>query len=121
AARARAARGAARLMLDENLLYDLSDSPFCLKARICLQLKAVPFRRVTVTVGRLRELRQLNPRRKVPVLVHGGNVVCDSTRIAHYLDAHYPEPSIVPTDAEARAYATLLEEWADEALYFLIG
>ena len=48
-------------MLDEILLYDHSDSPFCLKARICLRLKGVPFRRVTVTAGRRRELRRLNP------------------------------------------------------------
>ena len=108
-------------MLDEVLLYDLNDSPFCLKARICLQLKGVPFRRVTVTVGRLRELRRLNPLGKVPVLVHRGDVIADSTRIAHHLEAHYPEPVIIPGDAAARAYAALLEEWADEALSFLIG
>ncbi|TMA65642.1 MAG: hypothetical protein E6J69_12490, partial [Deltaproteobacteria bacterium] len=39
-------------MRDEHLLYDLSDSPFCMKARICLHLKGVPYRTVTVTVGR---------------------------------------------------------------------
>ena len=43
--------------LAEILLYDVNDSPFCLKARICLNVKGVPFRRVALTVGRLRELR----------------------------------------------------------------
>jgi glutathione S-transferase len=108
-------------VLDEVLLYDHSDSPFCLKARVCLQLKGVPFRRVTVTLGRARELRRLNPLGKVPVLVHGTDVVTDSSRIARYLEEHYPEPGIIPTDPAARAYATLLEEWADEALYFIVG
>jgi glutathione S-transferase len=106
---------------DEILLYDLNDSPFCLKARICLQLKSVPFRRVSLTVGLLRELRRLNPLGKVPVLVGGGDVVVDSSRIARYLEERHPEPPLIPTAPEARAYAALLEEWADEALYFIVG
>ena len=108
-------------MLDEILLYDLNDSPFCLKARICLQLKNVPFRRVTVTVGRLRELGRLNPLAQVPVLMHHGEVIADAGRIARFLERQYPEPAIIPADPAARAYAALLEEWADEALSFAIG
>jgi glutathione S-transferase len=108
-------------MIDEILLYDHSDSPFCLKARICLQVKGVPFRRVTVTLGRLRELWRLNPLRKVPVLVHGPDVVCDSSRIVRHLEERWPDPVLVPTGPEARAYAGLLEDWADEALYFLVS
>ena len=108
-------------MFDEILLYDAGDSPFCLKVRLCLQLKGVPFRRVTVTLGRVRELRRLNPLGKVPVLVQGPEILADSSRIARRLDARYPEPGLLPTDPAARAYAALLEEWADEALYFVIG
>ena len=106
---------------DEVLLYDLSDSPFCLKARICLQLKGVPFRRVTLTVGRRRELRRLNPLGKVPVLVQAGDTVIDSSRIARHLEARHPDPPLIPAAPEARAYAALLEEWADEALYSIVG
>lgn len=108
-------------MRDEALLYDLSDSPFCLKARMCLQLKGVPFRRVTLTIGRLRELRRLNPLGKVPVLVEGTEVVPDSSAIARHLEARYPEPSLLPEEPAARAYCALVEEWADEVLYFLVG
>src|SRR5690348_13485983 len=108
-------------MVDEVLLYDLNDSPFCLKARICLQLKGVSFRRVTLTVGRMRELRRLNPLGKVPVLVDGGTAVADSSRIARHLEGRHPAPVLIPVTAEARAYAALLEEWADEALYPIVG
>ena len=108
-------------MLDELLLYDASDSPFCLKARICLQLKGVPFRRVPVTLGRLRELRRLNPLGQVPVLVQGTEVIVDSSRIARHLEARYPEPALIPRDPTARAYAALVEEWADGALYFIVA
>jgi glutathione S-transferase len=108
-------------MLDEALLYDLNDSPFCLKARICLQLKGIPFRRVTLTLGRRRELRRLSPPCKVPVLVDGTDVIADSSRIVRYLERLHPEPRLIPSDPTARAYALLIEEWADEALYFVVG
>ena len=108
-------------MLDEVLLYDLDDSPFCLKARICLHLKGVPFRRVTLTVGRMRELRRLNPVGKVPVLVDAERAIPDSSRIARHLEERHPAPVLIPVTAEARAYAALLEEWADEALYPIVG
>jgi glutathione S-transferase len=108
-------------MADEVLLYDLTDSPFCMKARICLQLKGVPFRRVTLTVRRLRELRRLNPLGKVPVLVSDDEVVADSSAIARWLEVRHPEPPLLPADPAARAYCDLIEEWADEALYFVVG
>ena len=106
---------------DELLLYDLDDSPFCLKTRICFQLKDVPFRRVTVTVGRRTELRRLDPRGRLPVLVAGADVLAGSKRITRYLEAQHPEPALVPAPPEARAYAALLEEWADETLHFIVG
>jgi glutathione S-transferase len=108
-------------MLDEALLYDLNDSPFCLKARICLQLKGIPFRRVTLTLARRRELRRLSPLGKVPVLIDGTDVIADSSRIIRYVERLHPEPRLIPTDPTARAYALLIEEWADEALYFVVG
>ena len=45
----------------------------------------------------------------------------DSSRIARHLEARYPEPALIPRDPTARAYATLVEEWADEALYFIVA
>jgi glutathione S-transferase len=107
-------------MLDEALLWDNADSPFCLKARICLQLKSVPFRRVTVTVARRKELQRLNPLGKVPVLVDGGEVIIDSSAIARHLETRHPEPPLLPADPAARAFCALVEDWADEALYFLV-
>ncbi|MFN8543971.1 MAG: glutathione S-transferase family protein [Candidatus Binatia bacterium] len=108
-------------MVSEPLLYDLTDSPFCAKARICLNLKGVEWRRVTLTLGRLRELRRFNPLGKVPVLVDGTIVVPDSSAIARHLEDIYPTPALLPADPAARAYCTLLEDWADESLSFIIG
>lgn len=108
-------------MTDEALLYDVSDSPFCIKARICLQLKEVPYRRVTVTVARAAELRRLNAKAQVPVLVDGEDIVPDSSAIARHLERKHPTPALLPTDAASRAYCALVEEWADEVLYWLVA
>src|SRR5947199_153139 len=96
-------------MFDDALLYDVSDSPFCIKARICLQLKDMPYRRVTVTVARARELRRLNPKGQVPVLVDGDDIVPDSSAIARHLEAKHPSPPLLPRDAASRAYCLLVE------------
>lgn len=108
-------------MSDETLLYDLTDSPFCAKARICLQLKGIPFRRVTLTLGRLRELRQLSTLGKVPVLVQGGRVIADSTAIVRHLETLRPDPPLRPSDPAARAYCDVIEDWADESLSHVVG
>src|SRR4029450_13162409 len=125
---ARATQRAARLsagrspsMAAEALLHDLTDSPFCAKARICLAVKGVSFRRLTLTVRGLRRLRTLNQLGPVPVLDHAGRVIADPTAIAHYLEERFPEPSLLPPDPAARAYCTLVEDWADESLSFVVG
>lgn len=108
-------------MAEAYRLYDLLDSPFCLKARICLALKGVPYERVVLTVSRLGELRRVNPLGKVPVLVEGGRATSDSSLIARQLEERFPRPALLPKDPGARAYCHVLEEWADESLSFIVG
>lgn len=108
-------------MSEHYRLYDLLDSPFCLKARICLSLKRVPYERISLSLSRRNELKRLSPPAKVPVLVAGGEVVADSSRIALYLEERFGKPALVPRTAEERAWAHLLEEWADESLSVIIG
>jgi glutathione S-transferase len=108
-------------MRDELLLYDLTDSPFCAKVRICLQVKGLAYRRITLTVNNRKELRAANPLGKVPVLIDRGRSIADSSAIARHLEAEHPEPPLLPGDPAARAYVSLLEDWADESLYFVVG
>lgn len=108
-------------MRDDILLHDLTDSPFCAKVRICLNVKGVPYRRVTLTLRNRKALRQANPLGKVPVLIDRGRPIADSSAIARHLEAEHPDPPLLPADPAARAYASLLEDWADESLYFVVG
>ena len=108
-------------MPPETLLHDLTDSPSCAKARICLMLKGVAFRRMTLTLRGLRRLRLLNPLGQVPVLEHDGRALADSTAILRYLEERFPEPPLLPEEPAARAYCDLVEDWADGSLAFVVG
>lgn len=104
----------------EALLWDVTESAACAKIRMCLHLKGLPYRRVTVTLARLLATRRPGPRAGVPVLVHAGRTLADSSAIVRYLEDEVPGPPLGPSDADARAYCDLLESWADEALAPLV-
>jgi glutathione S-transferase len=102
-------------------LHQFEISPFCDKIRRVLNVKGVAYE--TREVGLLEAqlgYRKVNPAGKVPALVdEAGHVVCDSTEIAYHLEARYPHPPLVPRDPRDRALMHVLEDWADESLYFL--
>jgi glutathione S-transferase len=94
----------------EALLFDLRHSAACAKVRICLQVKGVAYRRTPPSFGDV--LRDV----PVPRLVLGERTLRSCETIVRQLDVHWPDPALVPADAEARAYNDLLEGWADAAL-----
>jgi glutathione S-transferase len=108
-------------MLDEILLYEANDSPSGLQARICLQMKGVPFRRLAMRFAGLGALGRTDALGELPVLVRGTEVIAGARSIVHHLEERHPEPSLIPADVAARAYVLLLEDWADEALGILVG
>jgi glutathione S-transferase len=93
-----------------------SASPFCVKIHYALRYKRVPFE--VVNLATPFEVRRLNPRGKLPVLSYDGTTVADSTDIIRLVEERHPEPRLYPRDQRARATAMLLEDWADEALYW---
>lgn len=101
-------------------LYQMEISPFCDKIRRVLNVKGLPY--ALHEVGLLESqtgYRKINPSGKVPALADGGAaIICDSTEIARYLDEKYPSPALIPADARSRALNHVLEDWADESLYF---
>lgn len=56
--------------------------------------------------------------RKLPVLDHDGIRIEDSTQILAYLETICPNPPLYPTDAAELALCNILEDWADESLYY---
>jgi len=100
-------------------LYQFEISPFCDKVRRILHVKNVPYRveEISLTAA-LTRLKKINPAGKLPCIQDGARFVADSTDIAYYLEEQHPEPALVPTDPRLRAQCHVLEDWADESLYF---
>lgn len=100
-------------------LFDWAPSPFCMKVRTVLDYKGIPYERVGVLGPSLLELRRRSSVRKVPALDLDGRMLVDSTDIAHELERLFPDPPILPATPRLRGVSHALEDWADEALYFL--
>jgi glutathione S-transferase len=65
------------------------------------------------------EFRRWNPRTgKMPVLEIDGERLHDSTLILRELDRRAPKPALVSPDPEVACRQRLLEDWADESLYW---
>lgn len=83
-----------------------SGSPFAWRAMLGLALKGLAFESKLLQFSkgehRSPEMLALNPRGKVPVLVHGDVVVNESLAILAYLDRAFPSPPLFgSTAAEA--------------------
>lgn len=92
-------------------------SPYVRKLLVCLELKQLPYTIDPIVPFYGNENFALfSPLRRVPVLVDGDVVLCDSTVICEYLDERYPELPLLPVDAAARARARWFEEYADSKL-----
>lgn len=100
-------------------LFDWAPSPFCMKVRAVLNYKGVPYERVAVLGPSLMELLRRSNVRKVPALDVDGTMHIDSTDIAHEIERLFPAPAILPSDPHLRGLSHALEDWSDEALYFL--
>lgn len=91
-------------------------SPPCAKAQMALRFKGLEFK--TKDLSSPMEVRRYNPRGRVPILLLGDEKFVDSTDILTELDRRYPDPPLLPSDPVLRVQAKILEDWADEVLYF---
>lgn len=58
----------------------------------------------------------VSPYRKIPAIEDAGFTLADSSAIAHYMEAKYPNPALLPADPQARAMAVWFDEVADTIL-----
>ena len=92
-------------------------SPFVDKVCRALALKKLDYQLVEPKA--FSDFKKWNPQtRKMPVLEVEGERVYDSTFICERLDEICPNPPLLSTDPLVRAQQRLLEDWADESLYW---
>jgi len=99
-------------------LHQYHLSPFNEKIQRMLNYKGIPFEERYWALGERKKVRTLNPTGKLPALQNGECVICDSTDVAHYIEQHFPQKPLIPSDPRLRAQVHVLEDWADESLYF---
>jgi glutathione S-transferase len=105
--------------MPDAVLHQWEISPFCRKVRKVLAHKGVAYRTVEYNGLRARGAARLSEAGKLPVLDYDGERIQDSSAICDFLEKKHPSPALLPVEPEARALALVLEDWADESLYFL--
>jgi glutathione S-transferase len=114
--------------MTKTTLYSGPLSLFGAKAEIALREKGVAFELVMVPFDkndryepRHPEVLRVNPKRQVPVLIHGDVELFDSTLIFEFLEDAFPDPQLWPSDVSARAGARLLELKCDDIVFMNIA
>ena len=93
--------------MSETILYDYFRSSASYRVRIALNLKQVAYTAVPTSLldgaNKADEYVARNPQGFVPMLSIDGHDLTQSLAIIDYLDAKYPQPSIVSSDPAQRA------------------
>lgn len=99
-------------------------SMFGAKAEIALLEKGVEYERIMVPFAagdryepKHPEVVRVNPKQQVPVLIHDGVEIFDSTQIFEYLEDAFPAPPLWPDSIAGRAEARQLELKSDEVFF----
>ena len=100
------------------LLHQWEISPFCRKVQRILEHKGLPYQVQNYNGLLIRQVAQLSPAAKLPVLDINGERIQDSRRIAAVLEQRFPDLPLVPVDPAERAQMEILQDWADESLYW---
>ncbi|MBK8010455.1 MAG: glutathione S-transferase family protein [Deltaproteobacteria bacterium] len=101
--------------------YYGSGSPFAWKVWLALEHKGLAYELHTLSFsgGDLKTPAYLaiNPRGRVPSIVHDDFALYESTAIVEYLDDTFPEPPLLPVDRQARALVRRLAFEGDNTYY----
>ena len=99
-------------------LYQFATSPLCEKVRRILNYKQLPFEIHEVPRAKVAEYSRVSPTGKFPAIDDEGTPIWDSTDIAHHLEVKADGRPLVPADPRDAALVHVIEDWADESLYF---
>jgi glutathione S-transferase len=98
-------------------LYDLPHSPYAARVRMYIYSRNLPVQ-LSVPPGGLGSdtYKSLTVSSKVPILNNGGAYLAESSSIIEYLEGHFPDGALSPTDPWKRAQQSAMIRYID--LYF---
>ena len=94
--------------MSRPIVYSNGFSPTSKRVLATLAHKGIDHDVVEVDITqkeRPEEFNAVSPFGKVPVMVHDGRNLIESVVICEYIDEVWPEPAMMPTDPDKRAYA----------------
>ena len=95
-------------------VHGVGASPFVRKVRVALAEKGLDYELEPVfPFGVSADFKKISPLGKIPVLQEDDYYLPDSSAILDYLEAAYPQTSLLPKDPKERGRAVFLEEYAD--------
>ena len=99
----------------ERRLYQFPLSLYCEKSRWNLEHKRLSYTPVNLMPGpHILTAFRLGRIRTLPVLADKSRRIGDSTRIALYLDQHYPEHPLLSAESDKRGAILALEDYFDD-------
>ena len=98
-------------------LYQFPISHYCEKVRWALAYKDLDHRLKNLLPGlHIKKARKLTGQAAVPILVHDGKAMNESSEIITYLDRTFTDNPLTPEDPVLRQQALELERFADEKI-----
>lgn len=99
-------------------LYHAEPAANSMKVLLCLKEKGIEFVSRYVDLLRFEQHQppfvRINPNGQVPVLVHDGAIITESTVINEYLDEVFPQVPLRPIDPVERARMRIWGKFVDE-------
>jgi glutathione S-transferase len=99
-------------------LYHYEPSANSMKPLLCLAEKGVEYESHYIDLHNFEqhsaEFVAINPNGQVPVLIHDGAIINESTVINEYLDEVFPEVRLVPENPVGRAQMRIWSKFVDE-------
>ena len=97
------------------ILFQFPISHFCEKVRWALNYKKIEHRISNVLPGlHVKKMLKLTGQSSVPVIKHNNESIHNSAKIMDYLEQHYSDMPLTPTDEEEARQARDWESFADK-------
>lgn len=100
---------------DSMTIYGVAACPYAQRTQILLHFKQLDFEAIELDLTKPRdpEFLKLNPAGKVPVLIHRGRALNESSVVNEYLDEVFPEHPAFPADPYLKAQARILVDYCN--------